>query len=131
MSISPSSERRHYLRVIPDQQHPIRVDINGANFIDVLHAIDISQGGLGMQVSHGFNGCDLEDRVSFVIDIPLPRHALVHCSGRIKHVSGNRFGVRFDPLPESVSAHIRAYIAVHVKQESWWMWFQYKLGLIK
>lgn len=130
MTTNSGHERRQYWRIVPNHEQPVRVDINGANFIDILHAIDISEGGLGVRVGHGFNGCDLDDRVSFVIEIPAPKHALLHCSGRIKHISGNHFGVVFDPLPMRASSCIREYIALNLKKESWWIWLQYKLRLI-
>jgi hypothetical protein len=131
MNSQAGSERRKYLRVAPDREYPVRVDINGSNFIDILQALDISQGGVGVRVNHGFNGCDLEGAVSFVIEIPVPKHALLRGSGRIKHISGNRFGIIFDTLPDSVVSQIREYIAFRIKQDSWWAWFKYKLGLLQ
>jgi hypothetical protein len=124
------SERRKYLRVIPDHRYPVRVDINGANFIDILYAVDISEGGLGVRVNHRFTGCDLGESISFIIDIPLPRHVLLHGAGKIRHISGDHFGIVFNPLPPQLRAHIRNYIALQVREKSRWSWFQYKLGLI-
>lgn len=130
MHSQSGSERRHYIRVCPDRKCPLRVDINGTNFIDILPVLDISLGGVGIHVKHGFDGCDIGGAVSFVIAIPAPKQALLHGSGRIQHISGNRFGIIFDPLPKLVRSQIRSYIASRLKEESWWVWLKYKLGVI-
>ena len=52
-------ERRQFLRVSPDKEHAVSIDINGEGFIDVLNAEDISLGGISVRVPHGFKHCDL------------------------------------------------------------------------
>ena len=130
MSISIGSDRRSNIRVIPDRSESVSVDINGANFIEILKVIDISEAGVGVKVSHGFTGCDLNQPVSFVLTIPQPKRILVRGSGHIKHISGDRFGIAFNKLPHIVTDQIRDYIAIHVREESLLMWAKYKMGII-
>lgn len=130
MSISVGSDRRRHIRVIPDRNQPLSVDINGANFIEILKVIDISEGGVGIKVPHGFARCDLNQPINFVLTLPLPKKVLVRGSGRIKHISGDRFGLAFNPLPDIVVDQIRDYIALHVREESLFLWAKYKMGFI-
>ena len=39
----------------PSKSEPVEVQIIGGNSIDILHARDISETGLGVFVSHGFD----------------------------------------------------------------------------
>lgn len=130
MSISYGSDRRRHLRVVPERIQPVWVDINGANFIDILNVVDISEGGVGVRVPHGFSGCILNQPISFVLTIPQPKHVLLQGYGRIKHISGDRFGISFSNMSYEVTTQIREYIALHIKEESWFMWLKYKMGLV-
>jgi hypothetical protein len=131
MTLNIDVQRRKFLRVTPDRNYPVRVDVNGSNFIDILHAFDISQEGVGVQVNHDFDGCDLSGIISFVIEIPVPTPTLLRVSGRIRHISGHRFGIVFEPMPEAMLTIIREYIASRLKQESWWNWLKYRLGILQ
>jgi hypothetical protein len=130
MSISIGSDRRNHIRVIPDRSESVSVDINGANFIEILKVVDISEGGVGVKVPHGFIGCDLNQPIAFVLTIPQPKRVLVRGSGHIRHISGNRFGIAFNTLPDNVVEQIRNYIALHIREESLLMWAKYKMGFI-
>jgi hypothetical protein len=50
-------EKRCYIRVKPKDDEPVEIQLIGANFIDVLNAKDISEGGVGIFVEHDFEGC--------------------------------------------------------------------------
>lgn len=130
MTAKSEADRRRFFRVTPENQRPIRVDINGSNFIDILNALDISEGGVGVRVPHGFNGCDLNQPISFILTLPKPKHVLLKGYGRIIHISGDRFGIAFAELPSEVVSEIRDYIAMHMKEESWLMWLKYKMRLV-
>ncbi|VUD68855.1 Flagellar brake protein YcgR [Thalassocella blandensis] len=130
MTIAHGSERRRYLRVIPDRNEALSVDINGSNFIDILRVLDISEGGVGVRVPHGFSGCDLNQPISFVLTLPKDKPLYLQGYGRIQHISGDRFGIAFEKLPEKVSLQIRDYVSSHVKEESLIMWIKYKMGLV-
>jgi hypothetical protein len=130
MSVSIGSDRRNHIRVIPDRSESVSVDINGVNFIEILKVVDISEGGVGVKVSHGFVGCNLNQPIAFVLTIPHPKRILVRGSGHIKHISGDRFGIAFNTLPDNVAEQIRNYIALHIREESLLMWAKYKMGFI-
>ena len=123
-------KRRRYVRITPNPVHPVRVDINGVDFIDVFKVVDISQGGLAVQVPHGFNGCNIDQLVSFVLDLPEPDHKLIHGTGKIRRISGNIFGMSYVTLSSNVTGHIRNYIALQLKRDSWWRWLGFKLGYL-
>jgi hypothetical protein len=65
-----------------------------------------------------------------VLTIPQPERVLVRGSGRIKHISGDRFGIAFNKLPATAADHIRNYVALHIREESLLMWAKYKMGII-
>ncbi len=126
------TDNRRHIRIAPDLSQPIRIDINGDNFIDILKATDISEGGVGIYVTHGFEGCAIDSYVSFVITIPLAgKRRIIHANGRIKHVSGHRFGVAFSNISSQDRVNIRQYIANQIKAESLANWLKYKFRLIK
>ncbi len=69
--------------------------INGENFLDILEALDISVGGIGISVPHMFDGCKIENDVSLVITIPFPVMKSIAVAGKVKHIKGKDFGVTF------------------------------------
>ena len=72
------SEQRRQLRVKPEDGNPIRVDINGENFVDILYANDISEGGLNVSVPHQFQDCEIDTPVSLMVQLPTPiSHAYI------------------------------------------------------
>jgi len=104
------NEQRHHDRVEIDADAPVRIDINGEDFIDVLSAVDISEGGLRLKVKHRFEGCNLDDPVSMVIQLPLPVSRHFSVMGRIMHISDDSFGVSFVGLSDDSRKLIRSYI---------------------
>ena len=51
--------KRRVIRVPSETDHPIRIDLMGNSFIEVIAATDISLAGVGINVSHGFEGYNL------------------------------------------------------------------------
>ncbi len=126
-----SPQIRDGIRIVPPANEPIQININGENFIDILQANDISLGGIGITVSHGFKNCNLNAMVSFIIELPIDeKKSIVKVQGIITHVSGNRFGVAFKNLPEMSRFTIKKYIASRIKEESLIEWVRFKVGLI-
>jgi hypothetical protein len=112
------SERRQHIRVRPEPEHPVRVDINGENFLDILHACDVSEGGIGFRVDHCFTGCAIERPVHFIIALPEPVNALVSAEGLLRHIGGRAFGIEFGPL-STVSQHaLHEYVHHRLHSES-------------
>lgn len=128
--IKKKDERRKHIRVLPERNHPISVDINGENFIEVLKAIDISEGGVGISVPSELKGCYTDMPVTLVISLPQPEEYLFSVLGKIKHVANKKFGVIFLNLDKTSLMKIRQYIAYRIKSESWIMYLKYKLRLI-
>ncbi len=129
MTEKNGADRRQFVRVAPEKNYPIRIDINGENFLDILCANDISENGIGVSVPHRFKGCDTQSTVTFIICLPYPEKSLISATGQIKHVSGDRFGVCFNRLSEGTRLKIKSYIAVRLKQDSIVDWFKYKVGI--
>jgi c-di-GMP-binding flagellar brake protein YcgR len=100
------------LRVQADPSAPIRVDIMGRGFLDVLSARDISVGGLGITVPHGFAGCDIDSEVELIVT--LGRNRPFKTRGAIRHNgkagSQQLFGVEFTALSPEQQQAIEAYI---------------------
>jgi len=128
--IKKKDERRKHIRVLPEHNYPISVDINGENFIEVLKAIDISEGGVGISVPSELKGCYTDMPVTLVISLPQPEEYLFSVLGKIKHVANKKFGVIFLNLDKTSLMKIRQYIAYRIKSESWIMYLKYKLRLI-
>lgn len=104
-------ERRLNERVEPEPAAPISVQIMGADFIERVHVIDISVGGLGIRVPHEFIGYNVTDRVEIVLK--LPGQAPFMADGFIRHFNGASrkvFGVEFVRLPEQGREKIAAYV---------------------
>lgn len=102
------SDRRHFPRIHPEPGHPVRVDINGENFLDILHASDIGEGGVGFHVDHPFSGRNLERPVHFIIG--LPQGVLVSAEGKIRYVSAHAFGIEFGVMSPSARQQLHDYI---------------------
>jgi hypothetical protein len=103
-----------------DPTAPIRVDIMGNGFLEVLQARDVSLGGLGVSVPHGFAGCDLNGEVQLIVTLGRARPFKV--MGVIRHYSKTArdhvFGLEFVALaPEQVEA-IQAYIQACMRRRS-------------
>jgi hypothetical protein len=128
----PSShEMRQYLRLKPEPGFPISVDINGDGFIDVVHALDIGEGGLRIKVSHQFNGCHIDNVASFIVHLPQPVNKDIRLKGRIRHVHNDSFGVQFVALGDGPRAYLRRYIAVCLRHRSFWEYVRYTFGWIR
>lgn len=102
-------------RVRPRKDEPIDVQIMGERSLDFAQALDISELGIGVYVSHGFAPEMIGSIVELVVTLPgersfLARGVLRHVSdGRIDH----RFGVSFVDLPDRLRDRIRQYVAKH------------------
>lgn len=106
----PADNRREFERVTPDPHAPVRVHINGDDFIEVTNALDISEGGIRIKVGHRFAGCHVDLPASFIIHLPAPINQHVSVKGRIKHVLNDSFGLQFAALNQTGRELIRRYI---------------------
>jgi c-di-GMP-binding flagellar brake protein YcgR len=115
--VAGKTNRKH-LRVQADPSAPIRVDIMGNGFLDVLNARDISVGGLGIRVPHGFVGCDLHREVDLIVT--LGRTRPFKAKATIRHYNQNEhvFGVEFSALSSQQQGEIETYIQSCLRRRS-------------
>lgn len=92
----------------------------GPGFIDVLHARDVSETGLGIFVPHGFAGCDVKQGVDLVIK--LPGKPSFSASGVLRHrtTEGSRsfFGVELTRLSDRARQALRDYVEARHKADA-------------
>lgn len=99
---------------------PIRVDIMGQGFLDVLNARDVSVGGLCIRVPHDFRDCDLDAEVELIVT--LGRARPFKATGAIRHRSQTAgdhiFGIEFKSLLADQRKAIEAYIQACLRRRS-------------
>ena len=127
---APTQNRRKFVRVTPEPDAPVRVDISGADFIETIKAVDISENGVGIIVQHGFHGCHVDQPATFIIHLPQPINKFFRVEGMIRHVRNHSFGVRFTNLSDKSRALVRQYIALGIKKRGWWDYIRYVMGLL-
>lgn len=92
----------------------------GRGFLDVLSARDISVGGLGILVPHGFAGCDLYSEVDLIVTLgrtrPFKARGSIRHHGRpgAEHV----FGVEFTDLSAEQLEAVEHYIHACLRRRS-------------
>jgi len=105
-------EKRRFQRVRPAPSAPIEVQVMGGAFLEVLHAQDISVGGMAVLVPHGFSDDELSETVQLIISMPAARS--FKATARIRHIertgSGGKFGIEFAELDAAHRAHIARYV---------------------
>ena len=123
-----TQNRRQFTRVTPAPNAPIRVDINGDGFIEVIQAVDISEGGIHISVTHRFAGCHVDQPATFIIYLPQPINKSFSVEGRIMHVRDDSFGVLFTNLNDRSRALIRSYIGLWLRKRTAWDYVRYVFG---
>ncbi len=111
--------RRRHLRVVPEPGRPIRVDINGVDFLDIMYASSFSEGGLSVKVNHAFSRCDIGLPVSLIVSLPEPFRQDLLLTGKIRHVGNDLFGIAFLQISRKHRAQIRQYIRHRLRHEPW------------
>jgi len=110
-------DKRRFVRVNPLKKAPISIDINGVNFLKIIHASDISEGGIGIRVPEKFKGCEINKNVSLVISLPKPYNKSFLVTGRIIHVVNEKFGVEFLDLSKENRDILKKYINKRLKDD--------------
>jgi len=118
-------DKRRFVRITPLPSEPVEIHLTGQGlfdglFIDVLHAKDISEGGVGVEVLHSFKGCDLNQEVELIIDLPGIGDPF-KAKGRVRHMmrssaSGGFFGVEFAEIAPVDLSKIKKYIHDRVSE---------------
>lgn len=128
---SDESNRRQNIRMQPETGRPVRIDINGENFLDIVHAMDLSTSGARIAVPHGFEGCRLDKMVSLVVDLPEPISTSFVTLGSIRHLSGRAFGVKFVDLEGPDRRAVKEYLTHLMAQKFWLRTMLFKLGILQ
>lgn len=102
---------------MPEPEHPVKVSLIGANFMDEFKVVDISRGGVGILAPHAFEGCNLNEQVDLALSLPFPKRTLLKARGEIVHHHGLRFGIAFSDLPQKSKQLIQSYIAKRILKE--------------
>ena len=92
----------------------------GPGFLDVFHARDVSQSGLGIVVPHGFAGCDLLGPVELIVTLPgsPPFSAAGNLRHRTRHGALSFFGVELTRISDRDRKALRAYVNARHAEES-------------
>ena len=113
---APHHDLRQHPRVRPLPSRPVEVQIMGSTFLEVLTVEDISIGGVGVRVPHGFRLGDFDQTVQLIIALPACRP--FKAEAVIRHKLGakdsSKFGVEFVRLgdPAAVQAYVECMLAL-------------------
>jgi len=100
-------------RVVPLRMAPVEVQVMGRGTLDVLRARNVSTTGLGIYVSHDFEGLDLAEEVELVVTLPgrKPFLALVVVTPATESEDeAHHFGLHFTALAESNRGALEQYV---------------------
>jgi len=122
-------KKRRVIRVIPEKEHPIRIDLMGMNFIEVHYARDISLSGVGIKIVHEIEGYNLQDRVDLLIKLPPPASCSFTTPVRVIHKRDKFFGAEFESIQKKYYGMLHYYIAYRLKDESLKQRFLHKIRL--
>lgn len=110
------NEQRHFPRVRPLPSRPVEVQIMSTTFLEVLTVEDISVGGVGVRVPHGFRLGDFDTSVQLII--ALPGHRPFKAEAVIRHQVGSadttKFGVQFTRVQdaEAIERYVERMLAL-------------------
>jgi hypothetical protein len=110
VAVRAPENKREFPRVTPDARAPVRVNINGNDFIEVINAVDISEGGIRLSVKHRFEDFHVDRRTSFIGYLPIPINKPFRFEGRITHVANESIGVQFTSLSTQARTLVRSYV---------------------
>jgi hypothetical protein len=116
--VGEAGKQREHTRVRPAPGTTIEVQIMGTDFLEVLHARDISEGGVAVFVAHDFSGCAIDDPVDVIVKLGREKPFTVR--GVIRHLSNRAgdhfFGVKFTRVSDENLARIRQYVERRLAQ---------------
>jgi hypothetical protein len=109
--------KRRGIRVLPEAEHSIRIDLMGSDFIEVITAADISLAGVRISVFHGFKGYNLKERIDMLILLPTPVLHSITTTAKVVHIRDSFFGAEFVSLKKKDFKKLHEYIAYRLKNE--------------
>ncbi|MFH1076988.1 MAG: PilZ domain-containing protein, partial [Pseudomonadota bacterium] len=83
----------------------------GENFLETLQAKDIGEGGIGIIAPNQFKGCSIDKIVSVTVSLPTPVKKSFMADARIRHISGNSFGITFMGLSLNALNLLQRYVS--------------------
>jgi CheY-like chemotaxis protein len=98
-------------RVQLTSKSPVRMDIMGDGFVEIVQVIDLGPSGAKIYAPHQFVGCDINSEIQVIITFPGKQPFQV--KGKIKHFTGEdkkTFGVEFINLSGADKKQIEAFI---------------------
>jgi c-di-GMP-binding flagellar brake protein YcgR len=105
-------EQRRHPRVIPMSHEPVEVQVMGGSFLEVVAALDISVGGVCIDVAHGFSQPEMSEQVQLILTLPGKKS--FKAKGTIRHLTvaegSGRFGVEFVELDPVHHKMIENYV---------------------
>jgi len=107
------AELRRHPRFKPQPTAPVRVDVMGNGFLEVVHARDVSVSGLSIFVAHDFDGCDIDTEVDLILTFGKSRPFKARAKIRHRSRDGSKhfFGLQFVDLAEEHRAAIARYVS--------------------
>lgn len=108
------TEQRVFDRVRPHPGRPVQIQIIGADFLDVLVPVDVSEGGVGLRVPPDrFKGCTINGVLDIIVKLPGVR--AFSAKGRIKHIRNDAgghgvFGAEFVDLRIEHRTLLQTYV---------------------
>lgn len=109
-------EKRRTIRVTPEPDHPVHIDLIGNDFIKVTIAENVSKEGVGICVPHGFRGYNLDTLVDILVKLPGPIDYSFSTTVKITHLQGNNFGAQFESMEKEDRKNLHAYIEKQLKK---------------
>lgn len=104
-------ERRLHPRVLPRPAEPIKVQLIGDGFVELLRARDISISGLAVTITHEIDVGLMASEIQILLALPGEKAFTAY--GNVRHISKERgvFGVQFTRISEDNLVHVSAYVA--------------------
>jgi hypothetical protein len=123
--------KRKNIRVTPAYDRPLKVYILGEDFVEVTNALNISLGGIAINIKHRFEGCKIDKKIDLVIDIPLKKGVTyIKAEGLIRWVRGDEFAVEFTDITQVSNEILSNYIHRRLGVYSKYKQFLFYMGII-
>lgn len=113
LELNKMTDQRKKIRVYPDPQNPVEIQIMGDGFLDIFHALNVSENGMGIEVPYKFEGCDIDKPINLIITLPPDK--CFKAQGIIKHsnaelTSKGIFGVELTSFEKGHESKIKTYV---------------------
>jgi len=118
MSTNRKKDKRQAIRVVPEADFPVRIDLMGDNLNETTTAVDVSNQGIGINVPLGFRGSDLDSLLKINIWLPEPTEYSFSATVKIIHQKGKGLGAQFERIEKKDAKKLHEYIEQQLKHMS-------------